>query len=432
MRIAVDAMGGDNAPEAVVAGAVAAARDLGVSILLIGDRTRVEPELAKHKTHGLDVAAHHAAEEVGMEEAPTAALRKSDSSLAVALTALRDGDADGMVYAGNTGAGMVLGAHVLGRVVGVERPAIAVQVPSLTGHTVLLDAGANVDSRGTHLVQFALMGEAYARVMRHVAAPRIGLLANGTEAGKGSAAVREAGRILDQLPINYVGLIEGKDIAVGDVDVAVCDGFVGNVVLKSLEGFGSLIGTRLRGVFDGGGLRKLAGLILRKPLRRLAQDLDPGETGGALLLGLNGTMVKAHGSSDARAIRNAIGVASDLAQAKVSHEVGRSIASCLEIVAVGANLPPEEVREPGRAQRLWNSIRKRLRGSPDELASERATAESSGALEAEAEIARVEEVGSARPDADATADGDAIEEGTVDAPPSQPEPGGDEGPKAKA
>ena len=421
MRIAVDAMGGDHAPAALVEGAVSAARDLGVAILLVGDRTRLEPELVKYKTHGLDIETRHAAEEIGMDEAPTAALRKSDSSLTGALTAVRDGDAEGMVFAGNTGAGMVVGAHVLGRVAGVERPAIAVQVPSSTGTTILLDAGANVDSRGTHLVQFALMGEAYARAIRHVAAPRIGLLSNGTEDNKGSAAVREADPILHQLPLNYIGRVEGAALPRGDVDVVVCDGFVGNLVLKSIEGFGSLIGERLRAVFAGGALRRLAGLILRRPLQQLARDLDPNETGGALLLGLNGTVVKAHGASDARAIRNAIGVAAELARAKVSQEVGRSIAACLEVVAQDVDLPDDEGSEPGRARRLWNSIRKRIRG---ERAAPSAEPAASSAVEPEAE----EKEG-----------GDSLlEEGTMQSPASEPEPvvedepGADTSPETKA
>ncbi len=419
MRIAVDAMGGDNAPGAVVEGAVAAARDLGVSILLVGDRTRLEPELAKHKTHGLDIEARHAAEEVGMDEAPTAALRKSDSSMTVGLIAVRDGDADGLVFAGNTGAGMVLGAHVLGRVSGVERPAIAVQVPSAKGSTILLDAGANVDSRGTHLVQFALMGDAYARAIRHVAAPRIGLLSNGTEDSKGSAAVREAGPILHQLPINYVGRVEGSDIARGDVDVVVCDGFVGNLVLKSIEGVGSLIGERLRGLLQQGVLRRLAGLILRRHLRELARELDPSETGGALLLGLNGTVIKAHGSSDARAIRNAIGVASELSQARVSDEVGRSIETCLQVVAADdADLLTEDVEEPGRARRLWNAIRQRLRRERDGEADDG----ESGAAPAR----------EATPLPPPETDAPAIEEGTMAAPASEPEPNVEDEPEAKS
>lgn len=415
MRIAVDAMGGDNAPSALVEGAVAAARDLGVSILLVGDRTRVEPELAKHKTVGLDIEMRHAAEEVHMDEAPTAALRKSDSSLLSALTRVRDGDAGGMVFAGNTGAGMVVGAHVLGRVSGVERPAIAVQVPSTNGHTILLDAGANVDSRGTHLVQFALMGDAYARVIRHVAAPRIGLLCNGAEESKGSSAVREAAPILDQLPINFVGRIEGRDLLSGEVDVAVCDGFVGNLVLKTMEGFGSLTGSRLRAMFGQGVLRRLAGLVLRRHLRSLARELDPNETGGALLLGLNGTVVKAHGSSDAQAIRNAIGVASDLARAQVSHEVGRSIASCLERVAVGADIPVEDVSEPGRARRFWNAIRARLRGERTDEAEDAPVAPTTGAA-----------AGAVLP-----VDPQEIEEGTMAAPASEPEPRETAGPKGE-
>jgi len=418
MRIAVDAMGGDDAPGALIEGAVAAARDLGVSIVLVGDRTRIEPELAKHKTVGLDIEMRHAAEEVGMDEAPTSALRKSDSSLASGLAAVRDGDADGLVFAGNTGAGMILGAHILGRVAGVERPAIAVQVPSVKGHTILLDAGANVDCRGTHLVQFALMGDAYARVIRHLAAPRIGLLSNGTEETKGNAAVREAAPILDRLPINYVGFVEGRDVAVGDVDVVVCDGFVGNLMLKTIEGFGSLIGDRLRALLRKGLLRRLAGLILRGRLRELARDLDPGETGGALLLGLNGTVVKGHGSSDARAIRNAIGVAAELAQARVSHEVGRTIAACLEVVAAGADIPVEQVSQPGRARRLWNSIRNRFRRDRD--------GEVGGAVRTPLTLPAP-----ATAAATTAEDRAPTDEGTTAAAPPEPEPATEDDPEAK-
>ena len=171
MRIVVDAMGGDQAPASTVGGAVAAARDFGVAILLAGDRTRIEPELGKHQTRGLSIEIRHAGEEIAMDEAPTVALKKSDSSLAGALLAHRDGDAQGMVDAGNTGAGMVLGAHALGRIAGVERPAIAVRVPARKGTTILVDAGANVDARATQLVQFALMGDAYARVIGHQPPP---------------------------------------------------------------------------------------------------------------------------------------------------------------------------------------------------------------------------------------------------------------------
>src|SRR5690606_11607457 len=168
MRIALDAMGGDAAPQATVAGAVAAARELGASILLVGDRARLESELAQHRTNGLDIELRHATQVVGMDDSPTAALRQADSSMAVALAAVRDGEAAAFVFAGNTGAGMVLGAHLLGRTPGVERPAIAVLLPSPRGHTILLDAGANVDCRPLHLTQFAVMGDAYARAVRQI------------------------------------------------------------------------------------------------------------------------------------------------------------------------------------------------------------------------------------------------------------------------
>jgi len=356
MRIALDAMGGDAAPEATVAGAVAAARELGVAVLLVGDRARIEPELTRHRATGLDLEIRHATQAVGMDEAPTAALRKADSSMAVGLAALRDGEVAGFVFAGNTGAGMVLGAHLLGRTPGVERPAIAVLVPSSRGHTILLDAGANVDCRPIHLTQFAVMGDAYARAVKQIAAPRVGLLSNGSEDSKGNALVRAAAPMLRQLPINFVGYVEGSDVASGATDVVVCDGFVGNLVLKSLEGFGRLIGDRLRGMFEKSLRTKLAYLLLRRDVGELRRDLDARETGGALLLGLNGIAVKAHGSSDAHAIRNAVAVAATLAQSGVTEQVAIGIAA-----TVGLDAAAEAAVQTPRGRRFWNSIRERLR-----------------------------------------------------------------------
>jgi phosphate acyltransferase len=352
MRIAIDAMGGDHAPASVVAGAVQAARELGVSMLLVGDRRRVEPELARHKTSGLDIELRHASEVVAMEDSPTAALHRLDSSMHVGFSAARDGEAAGFVFAGNTGAGMVLGAHLLGRSPGVDRPAIAVLLPNPNGHTILLDAGANVDCRPLHLTQFAVMGNAYARAMRQIAAPRVGLLSNGVEDGKGNALLRAAAPLIRQLPINFIGYVEGRDVNSGAVDVVVCDGFVGNVVLKGLEGFGRLIGDKLRSMFQTSLRTKLAYLLLRRDVDRLRNDLDASETGGALLLGLNGVAVKAHGSSDARAIRNAIAVAMSLAQSDIAVQVADGMASTVSL---------EAGIEPRRARRLWESIRERLR-----------------------------------------------------------------------
>lgn len=363
MRIALDAMGGDLAPQATVDGAVAAARELGVAVLLVGDRARIEPELKRHRTTNLDLEVRHASETIAMDEAPTSALRKADSSMWVGLTALRDGEAAAFVFAGNTGAGMVLGAHLLGRTPGVERPAIAVLVPSPRGHTILLDAGANVDCRPIHLTQFAVMGDAYARAVRQIPAPRIGLLSNGLEDSKGNSLVRAAAPMLRQLPINFVGYVEGREINSGSTDVVVCDGFVGNLVLKSLEGFGKLIGERLRSTFERSLRGKLAYLLLKRDIEALRHDLDARETGGALLLGLNGIAVKAHGSSDARAIRNAVAVAASLAQSGVTQQVASGIAA-----TVGLDTSAAAEQTP-RARRFWQSIRERLRR--DGKASER-------------------------------------------------------------
>jgi glycerol-3-phosphate acyltransferase PlsX len=323
-------------------------------VLLVGDRARIEPELKRHRTAGLDLELRHATESIAMDEAPTAALRKADSSMAVGLTALRDGDAAAFVFAGNTGAGMVLGAHLLGRTPGVERPAIAVLVPSPRGHTILLDAGANVDCRPIHLTQFAVMGDAYARAVGRIAAPRVGLLSNGLEESKGNGLVRAAAPMLRQLPINFVGYVEGREVNSGSTDVVVCDGFVGNLVLKSLEGFGKLVGDRLRSMFERNLRTKLAYLLLKRDVAALRNDLDARETGGALLLGLNGIAVKAHGSSDARAIRNAVAVAANLAQSAVTQQVASGIAATVGLDAAVPEQAP-------RGRRFWHSIRERLR-----------------------------------------------------------------------
>lgn len=352
MRIALDAMGGDGAPAATVAGAVMAARDFSVGVLLFGDRSVVEKELAKHVTRDLDVEVRHAAFAIAMDEAPTVALRRSGSSMHLGLSALRAGEVSGFVFAGNTGAGMVLGAHLLGRAAGVERPAIAVSLPHPGGQTILLDAGANVDCRPVHLAQFALMGEAYARAVRRIPAPRVGLLSNGIEEGKGNGLARATAPLLRQLPIHFVGYVEARELTSGAVDVAVCDGFVGNLILKGIEGFGGLIAMRLRQMFERDLRSRLGYLLLRRHLAGLRRDLDPGETGGALLLGLEGIAVKAHGSSDARAIRNALGVAKELAESDVVAQVGRGVAAAIELSLQG------ETRE---SRGFWRSLRGRLR-----------------------------------------------------------------------
>ena len=357
MRIAVDAMGGDNAPDALVAGAVAAAAELHVGILLCGDRHTLESSLRGHSVEGLDIEICHAAGQIEMHESPTEALRRPETSLRAAVAALKEGRADACVYAGNTGAGMVLGRHLLGCVVGVERPAIAVLLPRVDGHTVLLDAGANVDTKPIHLAQFALMGDAYVRAVQGKQAPRVGLLSNGVEEGKGDLRVRRALPLVRQLPLNVVGAVEASDLCLDTADVVVCDGFAGNVSLKSLEGFGKFLGGKLSATFRHGWRGRLAYLLVRRSIEDVRRAVDPGETGGALLLGLQGTLVKAHGSSDARAIRNAVALAQRLAERKVPAQIAQSMERFMEI----SGGDPEDVPET-RARKIWRSLRERLRG----------------------------------------------------------------------
>ena len=371
MRIAVDAMGGDEAPAAVVAGAVAAARDFETGVLLCGDQRIIEGELGSHATRGLSLEVCHATEVIGMDEAPTVALRRPDASLRRMVEAIADGSAAAGVYAGNTGAGMVLGLHVLHRLPGVERPAIAVPLPREGGRTLLIDAGANVDTRALHLAQFGLMGDAYVRKERGIAAPRIALLANGTETGKGDARVREALSLLGHMPVNFVGLVEGSDLTRDVADVVVADGFVGNVALKSLEGMGRRIGDELGSAFRAGWRGRLAYLLLRPAIRDLRARIDSREVGGALLLGLGGTLVKAHGSSDAHAIRNAIGQARHLAELRMH----QAVAHAMESVALGSGAEASGTGAaaeavPTRVRRYWRSLVERLRREGSEESSD--------------------------------------------------------------
>jgi glycerol-3-phosphate acyltransferase PlsX len=374
MRIAVDAMGGDHAPDALVAGAVEAAAALRVGILLCGDRHALESALRGHSVEDLDIEIFHASGQISMEDSPTEALRRPETSLRAAVAAVKDGLADACVYAGNTGAGMVLGRHILGCVVGVERPAIGVLIPRLEGHTVLLDAGANVDTKPVHLAQFALMGDAYVRAVQGKQAPRVGLLSNGVEEGKGDLRVRRALPLVRQLPLNVIGAVEASDLCQDTADVVVCDGFAGNVSLKSLEGFGKFLGGKLSAAFRSGWRGRLAYLLVRRSIDEVRRSVDPGETGGALLLGLQGTLVKAHGSSDARAITNAIGLARKLAERQVPLQIAEQMEKFMEL----SGGDPDEVPET-RARKIWRTFRERLRGQSREVASEEVKIEEPGA-----------------------------------------------------
>lgn len=326
--IALDAMGGDAGPAVNVEGAVAAARELGLGVILVGVQEEVRRHLDRHDLSGLPIKVRHASEVVEMEESPSTALRKKkDSSIRVAVDLVRNGDADAVVSAGNTGAVMAITLVVLGPLPGVERPAIAAALPTLAGHAILLDVGANVDCKPRHLVQFAIMGNVYARQALGKARPRVGLLSIGEEETKGNELTKEAFRALEEEPsIEFIGNVEGVDVFRGHADVVVCDGFTGNVALKIGESVAETIMALIREEVTAD-LRSRAGALLLKPaFRRLQRRLDYSEIGGAPLLGVNGITIISHGRSSAKAIRNALRVAGDCVRSRVLDNIRDGIA----------------------------------------------------------------------------------------------------------
>ncbi|MBI2001035.1 MAG: phosphate acyltransferase PlsX, partial [candidate division NC10 bacterium] len=297
VRVALDAMGGDRGPDVNVEGAVTAAREFGATVTLVGVEDELQRRLRQHDTRGLRLTVRHAPEVVEMGESPMAALRrKKHSSIRVGLELVKGGEADAFVSAGNTGAVMATALVVLGPLPGVERPAIAVVVPTLTGRAVLLDVGANVDCKARHLVQFAIMGNVYARDFLGLPRPRVGLLSIGEEESKGNELTREAFKELeDEASLNFIGNVEGRDVFNGTSDVIVCDGFAGNVALKISESVLETMFHLLREEI-GKDLRGRAGSLLLLPaFRRFKRRVDPSEYGGAPLLGVNGVCVISHG-----------------------------------------------------------------------------------------------------------------------------------------
>ena len=314
MKIALDAMGGDLAPKAIIEGAVLAARDFHIEIVLAGDRDVIARELAAHKTGGLAIEIQHASEVVAMDDSPLeSVLGKPDSSIHIGLEMVKQGKADGFVSAGNSGAMMAAAMAILGTLPGVDRPAIASLVPTTAGFALLIDAGANTDVKAIHLMQFGVMGSVYWHRVHNGVNPRVGILSNGEEPSKGTELTRAAAQALTSMAphVNYIGYVEGRDINRAKADVVVTDGFTGNVALKTMEGFAAFMLGNLREIFSSGILRRLAYLLVRKKLAAVRERLDPSEYGGAPLLGVNGVAIIAHGSSNARAIRNAIRAAAN-------------------------------------------------------------------------------------------------------------------------
>lgn len=328
MRIAVDAMGGDHAPREIVAGAALAVERLDGEILLVGRQDELEAELKRLQFSHPRLLLHHAPQVVEMDDSPRLALRqKVDSSITVAVDLVRDGQADAAISAGNSGAMMAAATMRLRTLPGIQRPAIAISLPTSSGRTMVLDGGANTECKPEHLAEFGLMGSVYAEHALGIARPRVGLLSIGTERCKGNDLTLATYDLLERLPLNFIGNIEGNQIFQGEVDVAVCDGFVGNVLLKVTEGVGHILMEDFRSVFTSSILGRLAGLLLRPMLRRMKGKYDYAEYGGALLLGVQGLCIVCHGKSSARAMARAIEVGAQDVQSGVQARMVESFSN---------------------------------------------------------------------------------------------------------
>jgi len=327
-RVALDAMGGDRGPVVNIEGAVAAARELGLSVLLVGNEEELSRSLRRHSTNGLGITICHAPETVGMNESPSAALRKKKhSSIRVGLELVKRGEADAFISAGNTGAVMATAMVTLGSLPGVERPAIALIVPTLRGQSILLDAGANADCKPRHLLQFAIMGDIYARQVMGKTSPTVGLLSIGEEESKGNELTREAFKELEEeRSLNFTGNVEGREVFSGAADVIVCDGFTGNIALKISESAAEFFTVLLKEELEKGLVGKLGALLTRGAFRRFKKRVDYTEYGGAPLLGVGGMCIIGHGRSTAKAIKNAIRVAAECVENKVIEHIRKGIA----------------------------------------------------------------------------------------------------------
>ncbi|MFQ5893095.1 MAG: phosphate acyltransferase PlsX [Nitrospinota bacterium] len=356
--IAVDAMGGDYAPQTIVEGAVLAAGEFQIPVMLVGDKKVLEEELAKHETADLPVHLQHASQVVAMDEAPSQALRrKKDSSIRVAMQLVKNGEADAVFTAGHTGAALAAATLILRPLKGVLRPALAAVFPSLKGHCIVLDVGANVDCKAIQLFQFGIMGAVYAKYILGTMKPRVGLLSIGEEEGKGNETILEAFQMFKRSSLHFIGNVGGKDVFSGQADVIVCDGFAGNAALKFCEGLvdyydallGNLFGTPLRG--------GLATVLLKADLQRLKDKTDYTAMGGAALLGANGTCIIGHGSSSPRAVKSAI----CQAQRLVTQHINTHIQDDIEL--------NQDIQESAQAKgRLWQSIKESFqrKGGPGE------------------------------------------------------------------
>jgi phosphate acyltransferase len=328
LKIALDAMGGDFAPKEIVLGAVVACREFGAEVILVGIENEIKKELNGQSLSGLKLEICHAAETIAMDEHPANAVkRKKDSSLMVANRLVKEGKANAVISLGNTGAAMAASLLTLGRIPGIKRPAIASLMPTKTGISIILDAGANADCEPDNLLEFALMGSAYAEQVLGLSNPKIGLLSIGEEETKGNKLTVEAHQLLKGSgKLNFIGNIEGRDIHRGVCDVIVCDGFVGNIVLKMSEGLASVMLSWVKEAITDNILSMTGGFLIKGSLKKILRRMDPAEYGGMPLLGLNGISMIGHGSSKAKAVKNAIKAATKAVNQDIVGKIGQAVA----------------------------------------------------------------------------------------------------------
>jgi phosphate acyltransferase len=351
--IAVDAMGGDHGPQTVIAGAIQAARQQDLRIILVGQEEILRAELAKQKADGLQIEIRPATQVAEMDEKPSDVLRKKkDSSIQVAFRLVKSGEAHGVVSAGNSGATLASGMFTLGRIPGIERPALASILPTVKEPMVLIDVGANVDCKPHHLVQFGLMADVLAKAVLGRKIVRVGILSIGEEEGKGNTQVKEAFTLFRRSSLNFVGNVEGREIFGGDVDVVVCDGFVGNVALKVIEGLASSLAQVLKTELKKSFVSKVGTMLAMGSLKRFSRHVDYAEYGGAPLLGLKGIAIVCHGASNEKAISTAVTMAAAFVANKANERLMEGLSANKDLSVFARRLFPKTSSD----------------GSPDEAA----------------------------------------------------------------
>ncbi len=335
--IAIDAMGGDKGPGPLIEGALLATAEFGTAVILVGDEHLLDTEVKAHSNGRQRLPIRHASQVIEMNESPASAFRKKKTaSIRVAMEMVQAGEAHAVISAGHTGATLMAATLILKPLPGIDRPAIATLIPTMQGHSIIVDVGANVDCKPLHLYQFGIMGKVYAKYVLNQEDPRVGLLGIGEEENKGNEMTKEAFQMLRKSSLNFVGNVEAKAVYRGVADVVVCDGFIGNIALKISEGFAEMLESALKDAFSRSTRSKVGYLLLKPSFELLKQKMDYAEYGGAPLLGVNGTCLIAHGASSAKAIKNAIGLAERLLTRQVNTHIQEDLEANSDIQRLNA------------------------------------------------------------------------------------------------